>query len=43
MPRKTLIWIGLFISSVVGSYIPVLWGAIAVLVTKCTIVVERKN
>ncbi len=27
MSRKTLIWIGLFIGSTVGSYIPEFWGA----------------
>ncbi len=27
MERKTLIWIGMFISSTIGSFIPGLWGA----------------
>ena len=27
MSRKTLIWIGLFVGSTIGSYIPELWGA----------------
>ncbi|MEO8638202.1 MAG: hypothetical protein ABI430_04875 [Candidatus Taylorbacteria bacterium] len=27
MNSKPLIWIGLFIGSTVGSYIPALWGA----------------
>ena len=27
MQSKTLIWIGLFVGSTIGGYIPVLWGA----------------
>lgn len=27
MERKTLIWIGLFLGSLIGSYIPALWGS----------------
>jgi hypothetical protein len=27
MSRKTLVWIGLSIGSVVGAYVPLLWGA----------------
>lgn len=27
MNQKTLIWIGLFVGSTVGSYVPGLWGA----------------
>ncbi len=26
MSRKTLIWIGIFVGSGIGSYIPALWG-----------------
>ena len=26
MSRKTLVWIGLTIGSLVGGYVPVLWG-----------------
>ena len=27
MSRKTLIWIGLFVGSTAGNFIPALWGA----------------
>ena len=27
MSKKTLIWIGLFIGSTMGGYLPTLWGA----------------
>lgn len=27
MERKTLIWIGLFVGSTVGGFVPSLWGA----------------
>jgi hypothetical protein len=27
MPSKTFIWIGMFVGSSIGSYLPVLWGA----------------
>jgi len=27
MNSKTLIWIGLFLGSIIGSFIPLLWGA----------------
>jgi hypothetical protein len=27
MSRKTLVWIGLSIGSLVGGYVPLLWGA----------------
>lgn len=27
MERKKLIWLGFFIGSLVGSYVPALWGA----------------
>ena len=27
MSRRTLIWIGLFLGSSLGSFIPTLWGA----------------
>ena len=27
MSRKTLIWIGLSIGSIVGAYVPALWGS----------------
>ncbi len=27
MSRKTLVWIGLSIGSLVGAYVPFLWGA----------------
>jgi len=27
MNKKTLIWIGLFIGSAIGGYLPALWGA----------------
>ncbi len=27
MSRKTLIWIGLFVGSAIGEFIPALWGA----------------
>lgn len=26
MSKKTLIWIGIFVGSTIGSYLPVLWG-----------------
>jgi hypothetical protein len=26
MDRKTTIWIGLFVGSMIGGYIPMLWG-----------------
>ncbi|MGC9603159.1 MAG: hypothetical protein ABSF47_01665 [Minisyncoccia bacterium] len=27
MSRKTLVWLGLFIGSTIGSFIPELWGS----------------
>jgi len=27
MEKKQLIWIGMFIGSAIGSYVPALWGA----------------
>jgi hypothetical protein len=27
MNQKTLVWIGMFVGSTVGSYLPLLWGA----------------
>jgi hypothetical protein len=27
MSRKTLVWIGLSVGSIVGGYVPQLWGA----------------
>ena len=27
MSRKTLVWIGLFIGSAIGGYLPALWGS----------------